>query len=365
MIRILNWPNEDLFALYKEQLPEVVDGNRIELSLLANNQMAIRIGKECFAFTIVGNWEQMNDGDIISIRKDGLVNRIYKKGQAEIDLFLTNQCNSNCLMCPLTESVRKKKYSGQYQWISDLIEVLPEDIPFINITGGEPTLEINQFLRIMRQIKVKFQKSEFQLLTNGRSFSDNAFLMEALLNMPNHIRFAIPLHSGIESVHDRITQSSGSFRQTDRGIKNLLSNGQKVEIRIVLSKLNIESVRETVRYIAKQYPGVFVVNFVGMEMMGNAIRNRILLWEDYAMLFQRIKEAVLYLISKGIDTQLYNFPLCAIDRGYWTLAVKSITDYKIRYKEECGKCAARSLCGGFFMSTLKIIDPEVKVIDEL
>ena len=365
MTKILNWPNEEAFALYMERPIDVPDDHSVILSLRDEGSITLCIGGSCFSLEIAGNWEEMQEGDIVSITNDGTVSRLYRRGQSEIDIFVTNQCNSNCLMCPLAETVRRKKHPSQFQWITDYIRILPNDVPYINVTGGEPTLEKQRFHDVMRQLKMKFKKSEFQLLTNGRSFSDKQFLLTALENMPNHTRFAIPLHSGNETVHDNITQSAGSFRQTDKGIKNLLSNGQKVEIRVVLSKLNVSTLSETVKHIAEQYSGVFVVNFVGMEMMGNAARNREILWEDYDVLFDNARESIMYLISRGIDAQLYNFPLCAIDRGYWPLAAKSITDYKIRYKDECAICVARPMCGGFFMSTMKIMDPSIKVIDEL
>ena len=365
MIRIENWPGEDAFAVYTENPDCHRQDNAIRLHYAENTRLDVMIKDKVFSFDTKGSWPGASEGDIFFISGNGSVSCLYKVGQGEIDLFVTNKCNSNCRMCPLAENVRKRNNAGHYQWLRDYIEILPIGVPYINVTGGEPTLNPGDFLEIMRLLKVKFRNSEFQLLTNGRSLSDSVFLENILENGPGNMRFAIPLHSAEETVHDMITQSPGSFRQTDRGIKNLLQHGQKVEIRIVLSKLNIDSVEKTVKYIADNYSGVLVVNFVGMEMLGNAIRDRQQLWEEYFVLFGKIKRSILYLVSRGIDTQIYNFPLCAVDKGYWPLAVKSITKHKIRYKAECEECAARSMCGGFFVSTLKVMDPKIKVIHDL
>ena len=59
---------------------------------------------------------------------------------------------------------------------------------------------------------------------------------------------------------------------------------------------------------------------------------------------------------------LYNFPLCSLDRRLYSIARKSITDYKIRYKEECDECLAKEECGGFFNSTINMKDIKVKPI---
>ena len=368
MITIDEWPAEECLAVYRHNLymeREAALDDTVIISCKDESTLLIQIQRHIYSFHVTGSWEELSEGDVVSISNKGRIHLLYKMGQSEIDLFITNKCNSNCIMCPLSELSRKKMIPSQYQWIKEYIHVLPPDIPYINITGGEPTLDTDKFQDILKNLKKKFQKSQFQLLTNGRSFSDTSFLKETLCNIPNYTRFAVPIHSAVESVHDRITQSPGSFRQTDRGIKNLLKYDQKVEVRIVLSKINIPSLRETVEYIANNYRGIFVVNFVGLEMMGNAARNKDMLWMDYKYLFHQIRESILFLICRGIDTQLYNFPLCAIDKGFWPLAAKSITDYKIRYKEECNDCMAKPVCGGFFSSTLKLMNPEVKVIQEI
>ena len=68
------------------------------------------------------------------------------------------------------------------------------------------------------------------------------------------------------------------------------------------------------------------MNFIAMEMMGCAAVHKDELWVDYPIVFKKMKSAIDCLISHGIDVQLYNFPLCAVERGYWHIAVKSITD---------------------------------------
>lgn len=325
--------------------------------------LTFEIGVELKKFTLIRNEnEDINVGDIIAVSENGNISFLYSNDENEIDLFMTNQCNSNCVMCPLSEYVRKEKKKNQQKWLEAYIDLLPCDVGYINITGGEPTLYQDSFLAIMKKVTEKFDRTDYQLLTNGRSLADRRFLEKVLEVIPRGIRFAIPLHSSDEFIHDGITQSKGSFRQTDRGIKNLLQSMQKVEIRIVLSKKNIDTVIETAEYIISNYSGVFCVNFIGMEMMGNAAVNREELWLDYEDVFIKAKPAIDKLVEAGIDVQLYNFPLCAVDRGYWPIAAKSITDYKIRFMDECDGCSVKEICGGFFFSTKQVMQPKVKPI---
>ena len=60
------------------------------------------------------------------------------------------------------------------------------------------------------------------------------------------------------------------------------------------------------------------------------------------------------LMEHGIDVRLYNFPLCKVDRSYWGLCARSITDYKISYLNDCKSCSVRDVCGGVFRSTLNL-----------
>lgn len=303
--------------------------------------------------------QELRPGDILSVAENGIYNTVYKASKEEIDVFVTNQCNSNCIMCPLSESVRRKKNGQKMEWLDDYIDILPDMISYVNVTGGEPTLRPSEFLHLMSHLTEKFDHSDYQLLTNGRSCADKSFLKEVLTVSPRGMRFAIPVHASNPDIHDAITRVPGSFKQTDRGIKNLLSEQQKVEIRVVVSKYNIDYLEETARYIAEHYKGVFCVNFMGMEMMGNAAVNRDALWIDYDEVFKKSKPAIDLLVKHGIDVQLYNLPLCAVDRGYWHIAAKSITDYKIRFMDECDECEVKEICGGFFYSTKQVMKPQV------
>ena len=130
----------------------------------------------------------------------------------------------------------------------------------------------------------------------------------------------------------------------------------------MLSSISIGSVYETALYINQNYKNIHSVNFVAMEMMGNAAINRVRVWIDYGDIFPRIKKAVDLLVRTGIDVKLYNFPLCMVDEGYWPIAAKSISEYKIQYPKDCESCTVKEICGGFFGSTLHLMNPPVHPI---
>ena len=366
MAKVVDWDLGNRLLIYIEfDCSEEVKSEymqRLGLKLWFESKELVCVAGEGIYHHYIAKFDEFDGmymGDIISISDQGYISIMYSEHSGEIDVFMTNKCNSNCLMCPLPEIVRRKRQERHEEWVKEYIDILPSYVRYINVTGGEPTISQQFFFDMMKIMKEKFTEADFQLLTNGRSSADKNFLQKMLKVTPNGIRFAIPVHSANSNIHDMITQVQGSFVQTDRGIKNLLHKQQKVEIRIVVSKKNADTLVDTARYIVNNYQGVFCVNFIGMEMMGSAALNKDSLWIDYSEVFKKSKNAVDILVEAAIDVQLYNFPLCAVNRGYWHIAAKSITDYKIRYMDECEECSVKKICGGFFYSTKQIMKPRV------
>ena len=93
---------------------------------------------------------------------------------------------------------------------------------------------------------------------------------------------------------------------------------------------------------------------MGLEMTGNSAKNKDLVWLPYDEMFNKAENASKFLISNGVDVQIYNFPLCSVSPAYWDICEKSISDYKIEYSVECQKCDLKAICGGVFNSTKRV-----------
>lgn len=179
---------------------------------------------------------------------------------------------------------------------------------------------------------------------------------------PKNIKVAIPIYSATEELHDSITRAKNSFKQAVCGIKKLLNRNISVEIRIVVMKKNYKYLKDIANFIVNELKEVSVVNFMALEMTGNAYKNRNDVWIDFDSINKYLYDACLEIIKSGITVNLYNFPLCNIDKRLYSIANRSITDYKIRYKEECEKCDLNKMCGGFFASTINMKDIKVHPI---
>ncbi len=304
-------------------------------------------------------FDTLHDGDIISINEHGLCSRIYDNTEKDVTIFLGGNCNSNCVMCPSSDYERQMDYSGIGQTTGELIEMLPEDIHHYAVTGGEPTLQFELFLRTMARLAQRFPKAEAQLLTNGRSFSSGKFLDQFLAVYPPRFLVGVPLHGSEASIHDAVTRAEGSYDQTIRGIRNLCARNVSVEIRIVVSKMNQDDLLKIAEFLTMRFPELTQVTFISLEVRGNCVKNRELVYIDPESSFQHSRSAINHLLRNGIRVELYNFPLCCVDRGYWMICRRSISSYKVRYEKECGTCDVHDKCGGIFESTIKTAKPLV------
>lgn len=302
---------------------------------------------------------KLDNGDIISLNDLGVLHRIYSAAEKDATIYMTGHCNSNCIMCPTTEEERRHSEGLPDDWLEEFLEMLPNDLNHVVVTGGEPTLRLNMFLHVMHRLAERFPRIETLLLSNGRSFASELLVKKLIEFCPQHLCVAIPLHGDTAELHDRITRSEGSFRQTLLGLKHLMAEGIAIELRIVVTKWNCNHLTKIAELICKELPNVHVVNFIGMETRGNCALHFDDLFMPHEEAFACMKPAIHQLLQNGIDAGIYNFPLCSVEPGYWGICRKSITPEKIRYPKACEKCSVKGACGGFFNTTLSMAKPEV------
>lgn len=343
------------YARTREEMEKIQDAGKICFTLNEDsvNIPALNISFACHP-TIAEKLKNLDCNDVVEFYDDVHFHVYYCASSNDNCLVVTNHCNSNCIMCPCSEKQRRDSSFESIDHICTIIRMFPSDLMHLTITGGEPTLVGRAFFQIAKTLNECLSNASYTVLTNGRTFSNYGYLQELISLMPRNVLYAIPLHASCPDVHDMITQAKGSFRQTVAGIKNLISLGQKLEIRVVVTKLNVADIPNLCRFIIDAFPYQFSVHFIATEMCGAAAINKDIVWLEYREAFDAIRPHILDLMEHGIDVRLYNFPLCKVDRSYWGLCARSITDYKISYLNDCKSCSVRDVCGGVFRSTLNL-----------
>ena len=272
--------------------------------------------------------------------------------QDDVVLYVTEACNSNCIMCPMSVDSRRRGASLTREQWEKIDSSIPIDSRHVTITGGEPFLEYGKVVPVMKQIASSRPDAEILVLTNGRAFCLDFIMEEMLPFLTERFTFAIPVHGPDAVLHDCITQAEGSFEETIAGIRKLSKSPARIEIRIVAHRLNLHALNETIRMLIDSKIRISVINIIAMEMMGCAAANREKLWVDYDEICRTVYPGIQYAIMHQTDIGLYNFPLCCVPKELWGIAKNSISYSKVRYYEECRKCREYKACGGLFKSTL-------------
>ena len=299
------------------------------------------------------------DFDVFEIDADGNAYKYFDASSLDNAIMVTNKCNSNCLMCPTPEAIRKKDIAINVDYLIHVAQHFPKDAEHITITGGEPFLAGRDIFKLFDYLKGHFPVTDFLVLTNGRIFSVIEYTDRLAETQPGNTILGIPLHGFNDATHDSITQSAGSFRQTYQGLKNLLSRGIRVELRIVVSKLNMDFITGIAQLIVNEFKGAECVKIMGLEMTGNAAKNKDSVWISYKEAFEKAQPAIDILTKAGIDVGLYNFPLCSVNENYRSICEKSISDYKIRFAPECDRCTEKDACGGMFSGTIRLSKDDI------
>lgn len=311
---------------------------------------------------IIERASQFNNFDVLAIWGNGLVTRLYDDKSVDNFFFITGRCNSNCIMCPSPETSRRNAPVAELAELLQIAKHIPQDTPHLTITGGEPFLMGRRIFPFLNFLRGRFTDTEFLVLTNGRIFSVEEYADLFYENMPQNTVVAIPIHGSNAAIHDNITQAKGSFIQTKQGLHNLLKRGIRIEIRIVVSKKNIDDFDAIADLIIKHFKGIEYISVIAMEMTGNAKKNANELWIPYRQAFSMISSSITKLIKNGINIKLYNYPICTVEKPFRTLCEKSISPNKVRFGKICEQCIYKTACGGIFAGTFQFEEKEIEAI---
>ena len=313
----------------------------------------------------VSSIKGLNDieiNDIISV-KNSKIRSVYREKSNNNFIFATIRCNSNCLMCsqpPLDVDDTLENYLI-WDYAIDLLEESPKHL---TITGGEPTLLGERLVLLINKILKKFPDLLITILSNGRLLAlENTIDTLSSIKLKKNVVFAIPLYSDVYKVHDHIVQAKDAFHQTCLGIHKISSLGFPVEIRVVLHKLSNPRLLSLSKFIHKNFPFVYHVTFMGLEIIGYTKANKLeLIEEDHIMAEKNLLDSLKFLSSWKYNISIYNTPLCHIPESLWNYAKQSISDWKNSFKPECEKCILKKDCSGFFTWNIKYA--EVKPVLE-
>ena len=290
---------------------------------------------------------ELQCGDVISPHKNGeSAVVLYRESDVHHSLFLTNRCNSYCLMC--SQPPTPQDDSWLIAEAIDVISHIRNSPECIGLTGGEPLLLGKDLRRILDALFEQHPQTFVDVLTNARLLSRNQVQQELLTGLGGKVSWLVPLYGHADFLHDFIVQSVGAFEETVAGLLALQESKQAIQLRIVLIEPVLQVLPELCAFIGRNLPFVREVALMACEPTGFALANRNHCEVDLTEWKSTLEEGTQALQRHRVPCILMNAPLCALPRSLWPFAQRSISDWKNVYASECDGCGVRGKCSGLF-----------------
>ena len=265
-------------------------------------------------------------------------------------IYFRGKCNNNCLFCQKNK-IEEVSYNSLKRQIEDFDPCKSSRIIF---TGVEPTLNKNicELLMMARKPGIEVR----QLNTNARMLSNLVFSKKILAAGANY--FKISLHGHNAKLHDDITRSKGSFKETIKGIKNLIKLGQReyIVLSIVVNALNYG----------------FLVNILNLakQLKIKKIQLTIVKTNNCTLLppLEKVARSVTWLRERylfDLYIKVEGFPYCLIPAPE-TLFLKDEVRENYIFLDNCKECKYNSICRGVLKGYIEnALVPDIKSIPDL
>jgi radical SAM protein with 4Fe4S-binding SPASM domain len=183
----------------------------------------------------------------------------------------TRQCNLVCEYCynywnsEIDIPMEEISFGQSVKTLRKLFAMA--DVDRIIFSGGEPFLA-ERFLELVLLCRMK--GASISIISNGTVGTREDY--QQLLDMGVSL-FEFPLHSSIDSIHDRMTGIAGSWRCSKKSLCEVLELGGEVVPVVVLTNYNIKGLEQTLVYLKSL--GVNSVMLARFNIGGRGIRHQV------------------------------------------------------------------------------------------
>jgi len=235
-----------------------------------------------------------------------------------MDLALTFKCQNNCVHCYAGGPHETSELTTE-QW-KEVIDCLHQIGVFIlTFTGGEPTLR-EDLPELLLYAQNKGMVTG--LITNGRKLKDKAYVETLEKTGLDFVQITLESHK--PKIHDLMTATKGSWKETVTGIQNAVQTQIYVTTNTTLSKYNASDFLETIDFIKGLGVAAFGCNSLIYSGKANAIG------EEFALPLETLNELLPKIHDKanhvGLKFLWYTpTQYCRFDPVQLGLGVKSCT----------------------------------------
>ncbi len=159
---------------------------------------------------------------------------------------ITRRCNLKCIHCYSDSDA--KTYPGELNWeqcVNVIDDLAQYEIPALLLSGGEPTIH-PQFFDIAGYARSKGLR--LTLSTNGTLIDEEKAAKIKDLGF-SYVGISL---DGIGATHDYFRGREGAFDKAVQAFRNCKAVGQKVGLRLTLSRQNIDDLDQILDFIERE-----------------------------------------------------------------------------------------------------------------
>ena len=228
--------------------------------------------------------------------------------QKRVDIKTGFLCNNNCRFCV---QATKKKFGNRTtaEIKKDLKEAKENNCQGVVFTGGEVTIRKDLFNLVRYASDLGFRSIQIQ--SNSRMLAYKKFCKKLIDAGANE--FSPALHGHIPELHDFLTRSRGSFKQTTQAIRNLRMMDQYIITNSVIVKPNYRYSKELAELLVKLGVDQYQLAFVHPICNARKYYDMMVPWISLAAPY--IHEGLDVGIKAGIKVMAEAMPYCLM-QGY-------------------------------------------------
>jgi len=235
-----------------------------------------------------------------------------------MDMALTFKCQNNCVHCYAGGPHETEELSTE-QWKQVIDKVHEIGVFILTFTGGEPTLrdDLPELLQYTQNKGIVTG-----LVTNGRKLRDLEYVRALEKVGLDFVQVTLESHKA--AIHDKMTATKGSWKETVQGIKNAALSRIYVTTNSTLSKYNAADFLETIDFIKELGVAAFGCNSLIYSGKATSISN------EFALPIESLKELLPKVRDKANNLGmkfLWYTPTqyCQLDPVSLGLGIKSCT----------------------------------------
>lgn len=159
---------------------------------------------------------------------------------------ITRRCNLKCIHCYSDSDA--KSYPGELNWdqcVNVIDDLAQYGIPALLLSGGEPTIH-PQFFELAGYARSKGLR--LTLSTNGTLIDEEKAAKIKDLGF-SYVGISL---DGIGATHDYFRGREGAFDKAVQAFRNCKAVGQKVGLRLTLSRQNIDDLDQILDFIERE-----------------------------------------------------------------------------------------------------------------